>query len=303
MITPCRAPGVIDTEATATLARELTARGCQGLFVPSSTGELAMLDDTDRRRLVAAARRGVGQDRLIYAGVSGMGLKQTQRYANEAAEAGADVALAMAPFFVKLDQRELVSYITALAEASPIPVGIYNHLRMPSGFDVETVAKLAEHPNVVTVKDTTLESQRVAALIEATRGTELALFQGREAELQSSLTQGMTGCVTALAGMAPEWHNELYQAVQRGDSATAGTMQQRIDALTKLFKLDHAGQSFAHFAYMIRRGVQRRGWLKHTAGMVPGFKPEPAFTASIDRIVEESGLLDETRIKRGVHAV
>jgi len=152
MITPCRAPGVPDRAGMTNLARILVGEGCHGLFVLGSTGELPFLDEDQRCEMVIAAREGAGEKAKIYAGISGTGIKQVIGYANNAARDGADVAIAMAPFFLKLDQAGLYEYITEIADKSSIPIGIYNHLRMPSVFDIETILRLAQHPNIVAMK-------------------------------------------------------------------------------------------------------------------------------------------------------
>ena len=128
-ITPCSAPGVVDAIAMKRLAAFLTEHGCDGLFVAGSTGELPLLDEDDRRAIIAAACEGVGETATIYAGVSGTGLKQTLRYAKNAAADGAQVAVVMAPFFIKVRQSELLHYFKSLADESPIPVALYHHPR------------------------------------------------------------------------------------------------------------------------------------------------------------------------------
>src|SRR5690606_7499791 len=112
-------------------------------FVAASTGELVLLDEDQRRTITSAAREGVASRSLVYAGVSGHGLKQTLRYARNAAADGADVAVAMAPFFLRFSQPETLAYLRAIADASPIPVALYHHPRMPTPLDVDTVARAA----------------------------------------------------------------------------------------------------------------------------------------------------------------
>ena len=131
MITPCRATQEPDIPGVKALANTLIKHGCHGLFVVGSTGELPFLDEDQRREIVQAAREGAGEKAIIYAGVSAMGVKQILRYTDNAAENGADVAVAMAPFFLRANQKQLYAYITEIANASPIPLAIYNHFRMP----------------------------------------------------------------------------------------------------------------------------------------------------------------------------
>ena len=290
MITPCRATEEPDPAGMTTLARTLVKAGCHGLFAIGSTGELPFLDEDQRREIVAAARKGADKETILYAGVSGTGVKQVIRYAANAAQDGADVAIAMAPFFLKTDQEGLYAYISEIADSSPIPVGIYNHLRMPSIFETETILRLAQHPNMVAIKDSSAVAERGIELATALKDKPLALFQGREPFILETIAAGAAGCVTALANIAPEWHRSLYDAVQKDDIDTATELQDKILSLSRIFGLDEVKQSFAHFAYAIRCATQARGWLEHTCGMTPGFKPTKEFRQAVLSIVQDCNL-------------
>ena len=292
MITPCSAPGTPDPAGMRLLAHTLTARGCHGLFVIGSTGELPLIDEDLRRELVAAAREGAGADAKIYAGVSGFGVKQSVRYACNAGEDGADVAIVMAPFFLKSSQAGLCQYISGIADASPIPVGIYNHFRMPSIFEEETVVRLAGHPNIVALKDTSAEPSRVVKLTESLKELSFSVLQGREPFILDSLKAGADGCVSALANIAPEFHRKLYDAVQQGNLDKARTYQERLDSIGRIFILDEVKTSFASFAYALRKIAQLRGWLDCTDGMMPGLECGEGFDRKLLEIASETGLLD-----------
>lgn len=288
MITPCRATGVPDPAGMTTLARALVKAGCHGLFAIGSTGELPFLDEDQRREIVAAARQGADKETALYAGVSGTGIKQVIRYATNAAQDGADVAIVMAPFFLKTDQEGLYAYISEIADNSPIPVGIYNHFRMPSVFETETILRLAQHSNMVAIKDSSAVAERGIELAIALKDKPLALFQGREPFILETMVAGAAGFVTALANIAPEVHRTLYNAILKDDMHTAKEMQEKILSLSRIFALDDVKQSFAHFAYAIRCATQARGWLEHTCGMTPGFKPSPEFKQAVLAIVQET---------------
>ena len=290
MITPCKAPGVPDMEGMKHLARILVEKGCHGLFVLGSTGELPFLDESQRREMVIAAREGAGEKAKIYAGISGTGIKQVIGYANNAARDGADVAIAMAPFFLKLDQTGLYEYITEIADKSPIPIGIYNHLRMPSTFDIDTIIRLAQHPNIVAMKDSSAEVSRGIELAQALQDLPLSLFQGREPFILETLVAGAAGCVTALANIVPEWHRELYDAIENGDMPTATDCQNKILSLSRIFRLDAMNQTFANFTYALRYVACARGYIENIYGMTPGLDPSPELTKSIMSIIQDCGL-------------
>ena len=284
VITPCKASGQVDRAAMVRLCKTFSQQKCDGVFVIGSTGEMFLLDEEERRAMTEAAREGAGNTTLVYAGISGTGLKQIIRYARYAAADGADVAVFMVPFSVKFSQAEIYDYIRAVADASPIPVAMYHHLRMPTPIEVETVGRLAEHSNVIAIKDSSTDMERLKALVAVAKDTRLAVMQGCENLLYASLEAGACGCVSALGNVAPEWHVALFDAWTRGDKAQAQAYQERILGLCKLFALEQLKQSFSNFSYFLKRGLQLRGWLKNTACVMPGYVPEPAFDEQVVEI-------------------
>jgi 4-hydroxy-tetrahydrodipicolinate synthase len=281
MVSPCRQPGVIDPIGTEKLCRHLTEHGCDGVFVASSTGEALFLGEDERRLLTAAARKGLADGRMIYAGVSGLGLKQTILYAGNAAEDGANVAVVMAPFLFKVGQPELLTYFLSVADASPIPVALYHHPKMATPIDVETIARVAEHENVVAIKDTSPDIDRAKAVIDATSGKRFSVLQGNERLLCGSLRHGGAGMVTAVAGFAPEAHAALYRAVRSDRQELAQKYQAYILKLLEILCFAPVSESISAFAYAVKVAVQRRGWLECTDVMMSGYEANADFRKSI----------------------
>lgn len=298
LITPCSKTGVPDPAAMKRLSGILIKRGCHGLFVTGSTGEQPLLDEDQRRELIRAARNGAGNEAKIYAGVSGCGAKQAIRYACNAEKDGADAAIVMAPFFLKTSQQGLVEYIRQIANASPIPVGIYNHFRMPSQFENETIFQLAQHPNIIIVKDTDSDADRSVGMIHALKEAPISFFQGREPFLYDSFIAGAEGCVSALANIAPEAHRKLYDAFRSGDFYEARKCQKQIESLGRIFTLDETRTSFAGFSYSIRQVAKYRGWLDDNYGMLPGFTGTDAYNKKLFDIASEAGLLNDDKRKK-----
>lgn len=290
MMTPCTAAGEIDYAALRRCASEAAARGCDGIFVVSSTGGLPFLDEPDRVKTITAAREGCPRDKTLYAGISGMGLRQTLRYAKQAAAEGADAAVVMSPFFLRLSQSELLGYFTEVADGCPIPLCIYHHVAMPTPIEIETVAKLAEHPNVLALKDTSGQLERMTQLVGATRDTDLVLLQGSEPLYLGSLKVGAHGCVSALAGIAPEWHAHLQDAFRREDVAGAEYLQRRISALSRMYELPQIKRSFSYFARSLAIAMRLRGWCDSANTVVPGAEVDPEFDTLVEQHLAECGL-------------
>jgi 4-hydroxy-tetrahydrodipicolinate synthase len=290
MITPCTASGEIDYPATRRCTAEATARGCDGIFVVSSTGGMPFLDEPDRLKIIAAAREGCPPHKTLYAGISGMGLSQTLRYARQAAEQGADAAVVMSPFFLRLSQTELLGYLTDIADACPIPLCIYHHVAMPTPVEVETVAKLAEHRNVVALKDTSGELDRMKRLVDATRHTDLVLLQGNEPMYLATLKAGGHGCVSALAGVAPEWHDQLQAAFDRNDTTGAERLQEKITGLAKMFELPQVRRSYSYFARSLAIAMRHRGWCDSANTVSPSAELDAEFDQAVLAHLSACGL-------------
>ena len=267
VLTPCRTKGAVNYADARKLAKFLSTHGCDGLFVPSSTGQVFLLNDSTRRKLVAAARESAGPDTEIWAGTSGMGVRHTLRLGKAAAEAGADGVIVMAPLFFKYSQRELEDYIRRIADKSPLPVGLYHHMRMPTPFEVETVARLAVHPNIVLLKDTSSDLERMKAGVSATRGTSLRLYQGNEHLVLPSLEAGAHGTISALCNVLPEMHRTLVEAFLAGEQDAARKAQETLTEFWKVFTQPEIGESISHFVRTLTLPLAWRGLFGGLADM------------------------------------
>lgn len=290
-ITPCIKQGVPDPEGMLKLSRILVNHGCHGLFVLGSTGGLPLLDDDQRSELIAAAREGAGTDTTLYAGITGCGAKQAIRYAHAAEQNGADVGVVMVPFFLKITQEGGIDYIRQIADASPIPIGIYNHLRMPTFLNGDSLKQLADHPNIVAIKDTDTDLKNSMNRLHRVSDSSVSFFQGREPYLYESFLAGADGSVTALANIAPELHRELFDSVRNRKYDEAKVCQGKIDSLSRIFQLEETKTSFAAFTYSLRKVLEIRGWINNTYGLMPGLNPNEGYNQKIHEIVDEAGLL------------
>jgi 4-hydroxy-tetrahydrodipicolinate synthase len=264
-LTPCLEKGIADPGAMRHLTRFLAARGCDGIFVVSSTGEAALLDEGTRRQLTVAAKEGA--EAQIWVGASGLGAEHTVRLCKAAACDGADGVIIMAPHFVQLTQQELINYCQRIADASALPVGLYHHMRMPTAFSAQTVAVLAGHPNIVSLKDTSGDLERIAEIVALTKGTGFSIYQGSEHLVLASLELGATGCVSALANILPELHRQLVDHFAAGRLEVARRDQSILNAFWATFKQPEAETSFSHFVRSLTLPLCWRGVFSSLASL------------------------------------
>ena len=287
LVTPFTTAGDVDRGSLRRLIAHLQAGGVREFFAVGSTGEAPLLDEPDRLAIIETIR-AAAPEAVIYAGVSGTGHRHAVRNAREARRAGADVAVVMSPYFVALDQIQLEGFCTAVADGSPLPLALYHHVRMPTPFAVPTVARLAAHPNIVALKDTSGgDHNRCAEVLAATAGRPLKFFQGVEKLVLPTLEAGGHGCVVAQGCLAPQVFRALFDAWQAGESERAHELQEQLTALWAVFSQPAVKQSFAHFLHTLKLPLQQRGVLDTTAGALPAVSFEPAFGRMITEFMQE----------------
>lgn len=287
LVTPFTIEHEIDRASLARLVTYLSQGGIDEFFVVSSTGESPLIDDRDRLTLIETVR-AAAPDGAIYAGVSGPGYRASIRHARDAAKAGANVGVLMSPQFMAFAQDQLASYCETVADASPLPLAIYHHLRMPTPFAVPTVARLAAHPNIVAIKDTNGgDYNRCAEIVAATSGQNFKFLQGVEKLFLPTLEAGGHGGVVAQACLAPRLFRELCAAWQGGARARAQEIQSRVTQLWSIFTRNEVRQSFCHFLHTLKLPLHQRGLLATTAGAMPGVTFDAAFEHMIEEFMRE----------------
>ena len=236
MVTPVK-NGSVDLEAVATIIRSFAEAGVDTLIM-GTTGEgnsFPMGEVIDMSHTAVEAAEGIVR---IYAGVTGLCLKEQRSQIEGFARAGADVAVAVLPSYYALTEEQMVGYYTALADASPLPVMLYNilattHLSIP----VEAVRKLAEHPNIVGLKDSERDLERMAACIEIARSREdFTYFCGWAAQSAHSLELGADGIVPSTGNFVPKHFQALYEAAVSGDMEEANRLQTVTDEMAKIYQ-------------------------------------------------------------------
>jgi 4-hydroxy-2-oxoglutarate aldolase len=143
-----------------------------GMVVLGSTGEAVMLSDDESREALRVARGATSAEKVLVAGVGRESVLETLRLADYAAELGYDVILVRTPHYYRkqMRNREMLTYYQAVADRSPLPVMLYS---IPSctGYDlpIEVVVDLADHPNIIGMKDSSGNVERIAELVKSTR--------------------------------------------------------------------------------------------------------------------------------------
>lgn len=236
MVTPIR-DGAVDLEAVRTIIGSFVEAGVDALVL-GTTGEGNLVSQGDTILLTDAAVEAAAGKIRIYAGVTGLCLKEQLSQIEGFARAGADVAVAILPSYYALTEEQMVGYYTALADASPLPVMLYNilattHLSIP----VEAVRKLSQHPNIVGLKDSERDLERMQACIEIARDrNDFSYFCGWAAQSAHSLEQGADGIVPSTGNFVPKHFRALYDAAVAGEMEEANRLQSVTDDMAKIYQ-------------------------------------------------------------------
>ncbi len=231
--TPFAPGGEADLDAFEANLHRWRDSGISGFVVGGSTGEAMLLDAAERLNLWTAAVE-VAPNLLVVAGTGAESTRTTVRMSRAAGQAGAGAVLVQPPAFYKgaMTREALADHYRAVADASPVPVIVYQVPLRMSTLDLPTalIAELAEHENIVGVKDSRGNLDLIRELVGAT-GDSFQVMVGSGALLQSALDAGAVGAILGVANLVPELCVAIHAAHRRGDATEAARIQSLVAPL------------------------------------------------------------------------
>ncbi|WP_235632348.1 4-hydroxy-tetrahydrodipicolinate synthase [Mycolicibacterium rutilum] len=219
MVTPFKPDGSLDTDAAARLATHLVDAGCDGLVLSGTTGESPTTTDDEKIVLLRTVLDAVGDRARIVTGVGTYDTAHSVHAARRAAAEGAHGLLAVTPYYSRPPQAGLVAHFTAIADATDLPVILYDiPPRSVIAIEWDTLRTLAEHPNIVAVKDAKADLHGGGQIIAE---TGLAYYSGDDSLNLPWLAMGAVGFVSVWGHLVASQLREMLSAFQSGDIATA----------------------------------------------------------------------------------
>jgi len=219
MVTPFHADGALDPDAAQKLAAHLVDHGHDGLVVSGTTGESPTTSDEEKVVLLRAVLEAVGDRARVVAGVGTNDTRHTIGAARRAEAAGAHGLIVVTPYYNKPPQAGLLAHFTAVADATALPVMLYD---IPGRAAVtvarDTMLRAAEHDRIVAVKDATGD---LAAGADVMATTGLAYYSGDDALNLAWLAHGAAGVVSVVGHVAGDRYSAMVAAVDAGDLAEA----------------------------------------------------------------------------------
>ena len=233
VLTPFDDNGSVDYATFWRLVKHLADNGSDGIVVAGTTGESPTLSHVEKVALFKAAVEAVGSRAKVIAGTGTNNTKVSIELTEQAAEAGCHGVMAVTPYYSKPPQEGLYRHFVAIAEATDLPVLLYNIPgRTARLIEVDTLVRLAEHPKILAVKDAVddLEwsGKAIAALPEG-----FAVYSGSDGMTKGLVALGGVGVVSVAAHLAGPQIKRLVTAVKDGEGDEAQRLQ---DGLAPLFE-------------------------------------------------------------------
>ncbi len=225
----------------------LVDSGIAGYVLMGSNGEAVHLTSDERVRLIQAAREGIGdkpQSLPLIVGCGESSTRSTIVNCRSAAKHGADIALVLPPFYYRgsMNTQALLAHYRAVADASPLPILIYNMPANTAGLDLDaaTICLLAEHTNIIGVKDSAGNIAKLAQIVASVPET-FKVLAGSAGYLLPALAVGAGGAISALANVFPQEVWNVQALFDAGQLAEARTLQARLipanNAVTSLYSV------------------------------------------------------------------
>ncbi len=219
MVTPFGPDGSVDLATAKKVATHLVESGCDGLVISGTTGESPTTTDDEKIALLEAVLDAVGDRARIIAGAGTYDTAHSVRLAKASAAVGAHGLLVVTPYYSRPPQRGLVEHFTAVADATELPVVLYDiPPRSIIPIDWDTLRTLSAHPNIVAVKDAKGDLHGAGQLMAE---TGIAYYSGDDALNLPWLAMGAIGFISVWGHVAAGQLREMLSAFNSGDIATA----------------------------------------------------------------------------------
>jgi 4-hydroxy-tetrahydrodipicolinate synthase len=250
MVTPFKPDGSLDTHAAARLATHLVDSGCDGLVLSGTTGESPTTSDDEKLTLLRTVLETVGDRARIIAGAGSYDTAHSVHLAKACEAEGAHGLLVVTPYYSRPPQAGLVAHFTTVADAVSLPILLYDippRSVVPIAWD--TIRTLAEHPNIVGIKDAKGDLHGGGQIIAE---TGLAYYSGDDALNLPWLAMGAVGFISVWGHLAAGQLRDMLSAFASGDIATARKINVTLGPLS-------AAQSRLGGVTMAKAGLRLQG--------------------------------------------
>jgi len=260
------------------------AQGTDGLVPCGTTGECATLTSDEHRHVIATAVEAARGRVPVIAGCGSYSTAHAIERVRASADVGADAVLVVVPYYNKPSQAGLAAHFLAIAEASPLPIVVYNvPSRTVADISVETLGTIAKHPRIVAIKDATGNLARVSAQ-RLTCGRDFIQLSGNDDMALGFNAMGGVGCISVTANVAPRLCSDFQKAIREGRWPDALELQDRLYPLHAALFTDSSPAPTKYALTRARPGFP--GELR-----LPIVDASEASRRAVDAALEHAGLI------------
>ena len=259
VVTPLSDAEELDEAGLERLVDHLIEGGVHGLFMLGSNGEGPSLDEKVQRRLVERTCRQTAGRLPVLMGISHTSLSKSVAASHIAADAGCTAVVATPPYYMPLDQDELLSYFRQLARRVPLPLVLYNFpILAKVAFDPATFKLLLDEPNIVGIKDSSGNLDYFTEIVRvANQRPGFSLLAGTEAQLSQVIKLGGHGGVAGGANVWPQMMVGLYEAIWAEDHAGVSYWNGKVAEFGEIYRV--AGDRFSAVIAGLKTALAIRG--------------------------------------------
>ena len=290
LVTPFTKSGELDEAAVRRLGRRQIDNGIHFLVPVGTTGENPTLELSERLRMVEILADEAKGQVPVLAGCGGYNTKEIVHLAKDMQRAGASGLLSVTPYYNKPTQEGIVQHFKAIAEATPLPIVLYN-IAGRTGVNIETatVVRLSQIPNIIGVKEASGSLAQMCDVLHATP-KDFIVLSGDDALTLPLMAVGGRGVISVASNEVPREMAQMVEAAERNDFAAARAIHARILPLMQVnFVESNPGPVKAAMAAMGLLGEVYR---------LPMVPPKPESKAKIEAVLKELGLLKAVAVAR-----
>lgn len=257
MVTPVTPSGLLDTEAVERIIKSFAKHNVSPLLM-GTTGEGNSVSTMQGQELIETAVKAAEGKITIYAGLTGNCYMEQLKQAGYYSACGADVIVATLPSYYALTAEQMENYYAKLADNIKGPLMLYNiaattHMSIP----VEVIERLSHHPNIVGLKDSERDMERMERCIAiANNRDDFAYFCGWAAQSAKSLELGGNGIVPSTGNFVPGMFQDLFKAAINGNMDMAYRLQDETNEIAKIYQ---AGRTLGQSLTALKVMMQTRG--------------------------------------------
>ncbi|MFP3121579.1 4-hydroxy-tetrahydrodipicolinate synthase [Ectobacillus funiculus] len=237
MLTPLTKEQTVSAKGIQQLTNYLIESGVHGLFTLGTNGEFHLFSAEEKMKIAQSIIDEVNGRVPVIVGTGGNSTEEVIELSKKMEEIGADALSVITPYFISPTQEELIVHFEKIAEATSLPVLLYN-IPPRTGVNLapETVARLAKVPNIVGIKDSSGNFENIEQYIRVTKEEDFSVFAGTDSLILKTLMAGGVGAVAATANMIPDIVVSIYNNWLEGNVEEAQKAQEKLQPLRDTFK-------------------------------------------------------------------